>query len=156
MYGNQRLPGFEVGNEYRDSGSMWLGYPADSWFKTVMVKGAGEDGVDIPVGSVMTEQADGTYAVTKVSDIANSVDKIPGSRLVIVADKTAKTGTKKVANGVTTDEPASILVGTHGRVDKTKLLVSDTPFMELSDTQQKWLNMQLEAWGFQLEYVQQS
>ena len=85
---------------------------------------------------------------------------MPGVRLVIIADKSAKTGATSTsgegAEAVTEANSSSVLVGTCGKVDKAKLYVGDKVFTELTDEQKIELNLQLEAWGFMLVNVMQA
>lgn len=154
MYGNDILPGAAVRETYKSKGSIWQGSPAASWFKTVNVNGSEAEGTPISAGTIMKElSADGSYTPITVSDIVSDISGLPGVRLAIVADKTAKTGTTTTAKNednedVTTATPSSVLVGTCGKVDKAKLFVSDTAFTELTTAQQINLNTQLEAWNF--------
>lgn len=156
MYGNTTLPGVSVSETYKVSkGSIWRGYPEATWFKTVNVNGT--DGADIPVGTIMKELiADGSYTPIADTDIITATADLPGARLAIVADNTAKTGTTAEVDGQTETIPSSVLVGISGVVDKAKLFVADTAFTELTDTQKIALNTQLEAWGFQLVNVIQA
>lgn len=160
MYGNQTLPGVSVSETYRvTNGSIWQGYPEATFFKTVKVNGT--DGSDIAVGTIMKElTADGSYTPITASDIITAVADLPGARLAVVADKTAKTGTTVTtgegAEAVTEETPSIVLVGTSGTVNKDMLLVGDTKFTELTDEQQICLNTQLEAWHFNLVNVVQA
>ena len=149
MYGNDTLPGLAVSPTYRNTGSIWLGAPAATWFKSVCVNGT------IEAGSIVKELTDGSYAPIEDTDIASNVSSLPGSRLAIVADKTTAT------SGETEDAaaealPSSVLVGVCGKVDKAKLLIGSKHFTELTDAQQIGLNLQLEAWGFLLLNVTQA
>ena len=156
MYGNQTLPGVSVSETYKVSkGSIWRGYPEATWFKTVNVNGTDE--AELPLGTIMKEvAADGSYTPITSSDIITSTANLPGARLAIVADHTAKTGTSTTTDAVTESVASSVLVGISGVVDKAKLLVGDTAFTELTDAQKIGLNTQLEAWGFQLVNVMQA
>lgn len=148
MYGNNTLPGVSVSEDYRvTNGSIWQGSPASTWFKTVSV--GGTDNADIPAGTIMKEVvADGSYSPITTADILSAVTDLPGVRLAIVADKTAKTGTTNV--------PSTVLVGISGVVNKNLLYVDGTKFTELTEAQQINLNMQLEAWHFNLVNVVQA
>ena len=147
MYGNTKLPGASVSETYKVSkGSIWRGYPEATWFKAVNVNGT--DGAEIP--------ADGSYTPIAETDIITATANLPGARLAIVADHTAKTGTTAEVDGETEAIPASVLVGISGIVDKAKLFVGDKAFTELTDAQKIALNTQLEAWGFQLVNVVQA
>ena len=148
MYGNERLPGVAVSETYRSNGTIWQGAPEATWFKTVEVKGTEGTGTDIPIGTIMKELEDGSYAPIEESDIVSAVADLPGSRLVIVADKTAKTGTES--------ESSSVLVGTCGKVDRARVYVADKAFPDLTEEQRIGLNLQLEAWGFMLVNVIQA
>ena len=151
MYGNERLPGVAVSGTYRDKGSIWQGSPEAMWFKVSHVKGTkGTEGTgtDIPIGTIMKELEDGSYTPIEESDIVSLVADLPGSRLVIVADKTAKTGTES--------ESSSVLVGTCGKVDRARVYVADKAFPDLTEEQRIGLNLQLEAWGFMLVNVIQA
>lgn len=152
MYGNDRLPGVAVSETYRNKGSIWQGAPEATWFKTVGVKGTEGTGTDIPVGTIMKELEDGSYAPIEESDIVSLVADLPGARLVIVADKTAKTGTTVDGEEVS----SSVLVGTCGKVDRARVYVADKAFSDLTEVQRLGLNLQLEAWGFQLVNVMQA
>ena len=148
MYGNERLPGVAVSETYRSNGTIWQGAPEATWFKTVEVKGTEGTGTDIPIGTIMKELEDGSYTPIEESDIVSAVADLPGSRLVIVADKTAKTGTES--------ESSSVLVGTCGKVDRARVYVADKAFPDLTEAQRIGLNLQLEAWGFMLVTVMQA
>lgn len=156
MYGNQTLPGVSVSEDYRvTNGSIWQGKPASTWFKTVSV--GGTDGAEIPAGTIMKEViADGSYTPITTSDIVSAVADLPGVRLAIVADKTAKTGTTQEVDGATENVPSTMLVGISGIVNKNLLYVGETKFTELTDEQKIGLNLQLEAWNFQLVNVMQA
>lgn len=156
MYGNIKLPGVSVSETYKVSkGSIWRGYPEATFFKTVSVNGT--DGTDIPLGTIMKElTADGSYTPMADTDIITATTDLPGARLAIVADHTAKTGVTAEVDGETEATPASVLVGISGVVDKAKLFVGDTAFTELTDAQKIALNTQLEVWGFQLVNVLQA
>ena len=160
MYGNERLPGVSVSENYRAKGTIWQGSPAATWFKTVSVNGSEAEGTAIAAGTIMKQIDDSSYTPIAESDIVSAVDDLPGVRLVIVADKSAKTGTTTTtgegSEAVTEITPSSVLVGTCGKVDKAKLLVGETSFTELTDEQQRCLNLQLEAWHFQLVNVMQA
>ncbi len=152
MYGNDRLPGVAVSETYRSNGSIWQGAPEATWFKVVGVKGTEGTGTDIPVGTIMKELEDGSYAPIEESDILSVVADLPGPRLVIVADKTAQTGTTVEGE----EAPSSVLVGVCGKVDKARIYVTDKTFTDLTDAQKVGLNLQLEAWGFMLVNVMQA
>ena len=157
MYGNEKLPGVSVSDFYSAKGSIWQGEPEATWFKTVSVNGTEEEGTAINAGTIMKELTDGSYAPIAETDIVSDVANLPGARLAIVADKSAKTGITKTtgegADAVTEATPSSILVGICGKVDKAKLYVADKAFTELADEQKIGLNLQLEAWGFMLMNV---
>ena len=156
MYGNTKLPGVSVSDTYKVSkGSIWRGYPEATWFKAVSVNG--NDGTDIPLGTIMKElTADGSYIPIAETDIITSIEDLPGARLAIVADNTAKTGVTAEVDGETETTPASVLVGISGVVDKAKLFIGDKSFTELTDAQKIALNTQLETWGFLLVNVLQA
>ena len=155
MYGNERLPGVAVSEQFRNENSIWQGYTQATWFKIVRVNGS--EAADIPVGTIMKEVAeDGSYTPIAAGDIVSATADLPGVRLAIVADKSAKTGTTKTVEGEAVSEPSSVLVGIAGVVDKSKLYVGDKAFSELNDTQKINLNTQLEAWHFQLVNVTQA
>ena len=160
MYGNSRLPGISVSDTYRiTNGSIWQGYPEATWFKTVKVNGT--DASEIPYGTIMKELTDdGSYTPITASDIISAATDLPGNRLAIVADKTAKTGstvtTGEGTDAVTEANPSTVLVGVSGIVDKNKLFVGDTNFTELTDEQKINLTAQLEAWNFMLIDVLQA
>lgn len=160
MYGNERLPGVSVSETYRAKGSIWQGAPESTWFKTVNVNGSDAEGTAIKAGTIMKELTDGSYTPITESDIVSAVADLPGVRLAIVADKSAKTGTISTtgegAETVTETTPSSVLVGISGKVDKARLYVGDKAFTELTDEQKIWLNLQLEAWGFMLVNVMQA
>ena len=160
MYGNERLPGVSVSESYRAKGSIWQGAPESTWFKTVSVNGSESEGTAISAGTIMKEIADGSYTPIAESDIVSAVADLPGVRLVIVADKSAKTGTTTTtgegADAVTETTPSSVLIGICGKVDKAKLYVGNKTFIELTDEQKIGLNLQLEAWGFMLVNVMQA
>ena len=160
MYGNERLPGVSVSESYRAKGTIWQGSPAATWFKTVSVNGSEAEGTAIAAGTIMKQIDDGSYTPIADSDIVSAVGDLPGVRLVIVADKSAKTGTTTTTGegteAVTEITPSSVLVGTCGKVDKNKLLVGETAFTELTDEQKRCLNLQLEAWNFLLVNVMQA
>lgn len=159
MFGNEKLPGIAVSEQFRNEGSIWQGYTQSTWFKVVQVNGS--EALDIPVGTIMKEVlADGSYTPIVENDIVSVVADLPGSRLAIVADKSAKTGSTQTTGegeeAVTENLPSSVLVGIMGVVDKDKLYVGDKAFSELSDAQKINLNSQLEAWNFQLVTVMQA
>ena len=160
MYGNERLPGVSVSESYRAKGSIWQGAPESTWFKTVSVNGSDAEGTPISAGAIMKELTDGSYMPIAESDIIPAVADLPGVRLAIVADKSAKTGTTSTtgegSEAVTEITPSSVLVGVCGKVDKAKLYVDDKAFTELTDEQKIGLNLQLEAWGFMLVNVMQA
>ena len=160
MYGNERLPGVAVSETYRAKGSIWQGAPEATWFKTVSVNGSETGGTAISAGTIMKQIDDGSYTPIADTDIVSAVGDLPGVRLAIVADKSAKTGTTTTtgegAEAVTETTPSSVLVGVCGKVDKAKLFVGETAFTELTDEQQRCLNLQLEAWGFLLVNVMQA
>ena len=156
MYGNQTLPGVSVSDTYRvTNGSIWRGYPEATWFKTVNVNGT--DGAELPLGTIMKEVvADGSYTPITESDIITNAANLPGVRLAIVADKTAKTGTTETVDEETVSTPSGVLIGIAGIVNKEMLFVGDTRFTELEDAKKIALNTQLEAWNFQLITVVQA
>ena len=155
MYGNEKLPGVAVSEQFRYDNSIWQGYTQATWFKVVKVNGT--DGAAIKAGTIMKEvAADGSYTPISESDILSAISDLPGVRLAIVADKTAKTGTASTVDGETVPEASSVLVGISGVVDRSKLYVGDIAFTELTDAQQISLNTQLEAWNFQLVNVMQA
>lgn len=155
MYGNEKLPGIAVSEQFRYDNSIWQGYTQATWFKVVQVNGT--DGAEIKAGTIMKEViADGSYTPITASDIVSVVADLPGVRLGIVADKSAKTGTTSIVEGESVSEPSSVLIGIAGVVDKSKLYVGDTAFSELTDAQKINLNTQLEAWNFQLVNVMQA
>ncbi|MBQ6969615.1 MAG: hypothetical protein IJR43_07205 [Synergistaceae bacterium] len=155
MYGNEKLPGVAVSEQFRYDNSIWQGYTQATWFKVVKVNGT--DGAAIKAGTIMKEvAADGSYTPISESDILSAISDLPGVRLAIVADKTAKTGTASTVDGETVPEASSVLVGISGVVDRSKLYVGDTAFTELTEAQQISLNTQLEAWNFQLVNVMQA
>ena len=160
MYGNERLPGVSVSETYRAKGSIWQGAPESTWFKTVSVNGSDTEGTAISAGAIMKELTDGSYMPITESDIVSAVADLPGVRLVIVADKSAKTGTTTTngegSEAVTESKPSSVLVGVCGKVDKTKLYVDSKAFIGLTDEQKTGLTLQLEAWGFLLVNVMQA
>lgn len=157
MYGNERLPGVSVSETYRAKGSIWQGAPASTWFKSVSVSGT--DGASLAQGTIMKEQSDGTYTPIAESDIVSAIGDLPGARLAIVADSTGKTGTSTTTgegeDAVTESDPSTVVVGVHGQVDKARVLVGGKAFTELTEAQQRGLNLQLEAWGFMLVNVMQ-
>ena len=136
MYGNEKLPGFESSEQYRvTEGSVWRGSPESTWFKVAKVSG------EVKRGMIVKENGmTGVYAPMATDDIITATANLPGVRLGIVADKSAE---------------EAALIGIQGQVDKNKLLVDQTAFSELSETQKVNLNTQLEAWGFQLIDVKQ-
>lgn len=155
MYGNEKLPGVAVTEQFRNEGSIWQGYTQSTWFKVVHVNG--EEAVDIPVGTIMKEILDdGSYSPISESDIVSAVSELPGVRLAILADKNAKTGSTATIDDEAVSVPSSVLVGIMGVVDKDKLFVGDKAFSELTDAQKIFLNSQLEAWHFQLVTVMQA
>ena len=160
MYGNDRLPGLAVSPTYRAKGSIWQGSPEATFFKTVNVNGSEAEGTPINAGTIMKELTDGTYTPITESDIVSSLANAGNLPLVIVADKTAKTGTSiTTGEGVEAETeiiPSSVLVGVCGQVDKAKILVGDTKFTELTDAQQVFLEAQLKASGFVLKDVLQA
>ena len=155
MYGNEKLPGVAVSEQFRNESSIWQGYTQATWFKVVQVNG--NEAVDIPVGTIMKELADdGSYTPISESDILADAASLPGVRLAIVADKSAKSGSTVTVDDETVSVPSSVLVGIMGVVDKAKLYVGDKAFSELTDSQKINLNTQLEAWHFQLVNVTQA
>ena len=155
MYGNERLPGIAVSEQFRNDNSIWQGYTQATWFKVVQVNG--EDGAALSAGTIMKELPDdGSYTPISESDILSNAADLPGARLAIIADKTAKTGSTATVDEQNVSVPSSVLVGIMGVVDKSKLYVGDKPFSELSDAQKIFLNTQLEAWHFQLVNVTQA
>ena len=144
MFGNDILPGVSVSETYRSKGSIWQGAPEATFFKTVKVNGSEAEGVAIAAGTIMKQLTDGTYTPIAEADIISVVSSLPGVRLAIVADKTAKTGTTNDDENT----PSSVLVGICGVVDKDKLFVGAKAFTELMETQGINLSLQLEAWGF--------
>lgn len=159
MYGNDRLPGVGVSESYSNKGSIWQGSPSSTWFKTVNVNGSSSEGTAISVGTIMKELSDGSYTPIAESDIATSLTNAGKLLLVIVADKTAKTGTTTTTgegtDAVTEVEPSSVLVGICGQVDKSRISVGAKIFTELTETQQINLEAQLRACGFMLVNVMQ-
>ena len=159
MYGNDRLPGVSVSEAYRAKGSIWQGSPSSTWFKTVNVNGPEAEGTPISAGTIMKELSDGSYTPLAESDIVSSLANAGKLPLVIVADKTAKTGTTTTtgegADAVTEAVPSSVLVGVSGQVDKEKILVGEKAFSELMETQQINLEAQLKACGIMLVKVMQ-
>ena len=155
MYGNEKLPGVAVSEQFRNESSIWQGYTQATWFKIVQVNG--NESVDIPAGTIMKELADdGSYTPISESDILSDAASLPGVRLAIVADKSAKSGSTVTVDEETVSVPSSVLVGIMGVVDKAKLYVGDKAFSELTDSQMINLNTQLEAWHFQLVNVTQA
>ena len=155
MYGNEKLPGVAVSEQFRNESSIWQGYTQATWFKIVQVNG--NESVDIPAGTIMKElSTDGSYTPIAESDILSDVSGLPGVRLAIVADKSAKSGSTVTVDEETVSVPSSVLVGIMGVVDKAKLYVGDKAFSELTDSQMINLNTQLEAWHFQLVNVTQA
>ena len=155
MYGNEKLPGVAVSEQFRNESSIWQGYTQATWFKIVQVNGSVP--VDIPAGTIMKELADdGSYTPISESDILSDAASLPGVRLAIVADKSAKTGSTVTVDEENVSLPSSVLVGIMGVVDKAKLYVGDKAFSELTDSQKINLNTQLEAWHFQLVNVTQA
>lgn len=147
MYGNNRKPGIYEGNKSRLNGSLWLGYPEATWFRTAKVKGDAPDEKPLPLGSIVKEEfADGTFVPAKESDIAAAATGIPGPRLGIVADVNVKVN----------DQGSTVLIGIAGQVNQDRLLMGAKKFPDLTDEQKIHLREQLEAWGFALEVVQQS
>ena len=154
-YGNEKLPGVAVSEQFRFEGSIWQGYTQATWFKVVKVNGT--DAADIRVGTIMKELSeDGSYTPITESDIVAAVSGLPGVRLGIVADKFAKTGSTTTVDDETVSVPSSVLIGIAGVVDRAKLYVGDKAFSELTDAQKINLNTQLEAWNFQLVNVIQA
>lgn len=147
MYGSDRLPGVVEGDKRRLDGTIWLGYPEATWFRTGKVKGDAPDAKPLPLGTIVKEEfADGTFVVAKETDIAAAATGIPGPRLCIVADENVKVN----------DQGSVVLLGIAGQVDQDRLLVESKKFPELTDEQKVHLRQQLEAWGFALEVLQQS
>ena len=156
MHGNETLPGVSVSETYRSKGSIWQGAPEATWFKAVKVNGSDAEGAIILAGTIMKQLTDGTYAPIAESDIVSEVSGLPGVRLAVVADKSAKTGTTTTTGSGTEAVPSSVLVGVCGVVDKAKLYVGTTPFTDLTEEQGISLSLQLEAWGFMLVNVTQA
>lgn len=136
MYGNEKLPGVEVSEQYRVAeGSVWRGSYESTWFKVVKVSG------EVKKGLIVKENGmTGVYSPIVADDIITATANLPGVRLGIVADKKAE---------------GTALIGIQGQVDSNKLFIGDTAFSGLSDNQKINLNTQLEAWGFQLIDVKQ-
>lgn len=157
MQGNSTLPGVSISESYRvTNGSIWQGQPQVTWFKAVSVNGT--EGETIKAGTIMKCLIDdGSYIPITEADIVAAVADLPGVRLAIVADKTAKTGTEittgEGVDAVTEAVPSSVLVGVSGIVNKELLYVGDKRFTELEEAQQITLNLQLEAWHFMLVNV---
>ena len=160
MYGNDRLPVVGVSGSYSNKGSIWQGSPSSTWFKTVNVNGTESEGTPISAGTIMKELSDGSYTPIAESDIVSSLANAGKLPLVIVADKTAKTGTTTTtgegADAVTEAIPSSVLVGVSGQVDKGKILVGAKVFSDLTETQQIYLDAQLKACGIMLVNVMQA
>lgn len=161
MYGNKTLPGISASEKYRDKNSIWRGYPESMFFKTVQVTGSSDTANALPAGTIIKEDpSTGFYSPISTSDIISATANLPGARLAIVADATAKTGTTTTTGegneAVTEVVSSNVVVGMRGEVDKTQLLVGDTAFTELTEAQQINLNTQLEAWGFMLVDVMQA
>lgn len=101
-----------------------MGSPSSTWFKTVRVNGSEAEGTAISAGTIMKELSDSTYTPIAESDIVSSLANTGKLPLVIVADKTAKTGTTtssgEGADAVTEAVPSSVLVGICWQVDKGK------------------------------------
>ena len=89
MYGNNRKPGFYEGNTSRVAGTIWLGYPEATWFRTAKVKGDSPDDKPLPLGSIVKEEfADGTFVPAKESDIAAAATgQVDQARLLVGAKK---------------------------------------------------------------------
>ena len=136
MYGNEKLPGIEVSEQYRVAeGSVWRGSYESTWFKVVKVSG------EVKKGLIVKENGmTGVYSPIAADDIITATANLPGVRLGIVADKKAE---------------GTALIGIQGQVDSNKLFIGDTAFSGLPDNQKINLNTQLEAWGFQLIDVKQ-
>ena len=137
---------------YRSKGSIWQGAPEATWFKAVKVNGSEAEGTAISDGTIMKQLTDGTYTPIAEADIIAAVANLPGARLAIVADKTAKTGTTNDDDST----PSNVLVGVCGVVDKARLFVGAKTFTELTEAQGINLSLQLEAWGFMLVNVTQA
>ena len=135
MYGNERLPGVEVSEQFRYEGSIWRGAVESTWFKhSALAIAEGAEPEAVPEGTILKEVA-GELVPIEAADISAT-----GTPLFILADKTAKTGAK-------------VLVGTHGQVDKAKLYVGTTIFADLTDEQKLALDSQLRTSGFMLVNV---
>ena len=160
MYGNNRLPGIEVTEPYRDEGSIWRGYTQSTWFRVVRVDGDSAEAAKIPQGTILKEQPDGTCLPMEEADILTGTAGLPGARLVIVADATGKTGTTETVEGEngpeTVKKPHGILVGIMGEVDQDRLIVGGKTWGELDDAQRQGLRTQLEAWNFNPVFVMQA
>ena len=152
MYGNKVIPGIQVGKTYRNQGSIWVGYIESTWFDYIFVEGSGEN--KLPLGTILKQDISGKYVPIDENDIITSVGNLPGKRLAIVADETASAGATEITgegdDAVIETVESVVLVGKQGHVDKAKLLVGETAFNDLDDTQQMNLRTQLEAWHFQL------
>jgi len=136
MYGNEKLPGVEVSEQYRVAeGSVWRGSYESTWFKVVKVPGEVKEGLIVKENGMT-----GVYSPIAADDIITATANLPGVRLGIVADKKAE---------------GTALIGIQGQVDSNKLFIGDTAFSGLPDNQKINLNTQLEAWGFQLIDVKQ-
>ena len=160
MYGNNRLPGIEVTEPYRNEGSIWRGFTQSTWFRVVTVNGDEAEATKIPLGTVMKEQPDGSYLPMEEADILIGTAGLPGSRLGIVADATGQTGTTESVEGESGPETVtkgnSILVGIMGEVDQERLIVGGKLWGELDDAQRQGFRTQLEAWNFNPVYVMQA
>ncbi|MBR6901535.1 MAG: hypothetical protein IKN30_05690, partial [Synergistaceae bacterium] len=116
MYGNEKLPGVEVSEQYRVAeGSVWRGSYELTWFKVVKVSG------EVKKGLIVKENGmTGVYSPIVADDIITATANLPGVRLGIVADKKAE---------------GTALIGIQGQVDSNKLFIGDTAFSGLPDNQ---------------------
>ena len=82
MYGNEKLPGVAVSEQFRNENSIWQGYTQATWFKVVQANGT--DGAAINAGAIMKEVSDdGSYTPITESDIVAVVSGLPGVRLAM-------------------------------------------------------------------------
>ena len=147
MYGNERLPGVISSDVYRPEGSIWRGATEATVFRVVPVGGTGTEASAIPLGTIMSEGADGKYAPLAEAGIITSAASLPGARVAVVADSTGKSGATVTENGATVVKDGHVLVGIAGQVDEARLLVGDKAWDDLTDEQRQGLRTQLEAWG---------
>lgn len=91
MYGNEKLPGVAVSEQFRYDNSIWQGYTQATWFKVVKVNGT--DGAAIKAGTIMKEvSADGSYTPITAGDILSAISDLPGVRPLSLLTRAQRRG----------------------------------------------------------------